>query len=124
MTFRDFRCLVALGLAGLSWTNNQAPPAAEEIIAVGYDLRREEAPPVSVISVPALPKKRAQHIELQVVHVRKPAPTTAAPSALPFSMSGEQALNLGKALVLDADHEGALPYLQEAVKLLPKSFDA
>lgn len=126
MKFPAFRWLVALGLQGLLLIGNQAqaPQAPEEILPVLYDLFNLEAPAVSVISVPALPKKRAQHLELEVAHIRKPAAAAEAPSALPFSMSGEQALSLGKALVLDGDHEGALPYLQEAAKRLPKSFEA
>lgn len=117
--------LLAFMLQGLLLTGAQVQPPPEQILPVTYDLRNSlEAPPVSVIAIPINPKGLARHSELQITTFRKTQPATTEPQTLPFSMSGEQALNVGKALMLDTSYDSALPYLQEAAKLLPKSFAA
>jgi TonB family protein len=117
--------LLAFMLQGIMVTGAQVQRPGEQILPVVYDLRITlEAPPVSVIAIPVNPKGLARHKELQVTTFRKKQPATNEPQTLPFPMSGEQALNIGRALMLDTYYDNALPYLQEAAKLLPKSFAA
>lgn len=127
MKLTVFRAVVAVWVLGslLTASGAQQPQAVvDQIIPVQDKPLRKEAAPVSVISAPTLTKKRAQHIEIKVEMWRKPLSPSAAVATLPFDMSGEQALSLGKGLMGDEDFPNALPYLQEAVKQLPNSVDA
>ena len=120
---------VAMMMSGVMLFAVQTPSSSggfppEQILPVTYELRGLDAPPVSVIAIPTIQKSRAQHLELQGAAFRKPLAASDAPDTIPFAMTGEQALTMGKALDLDREFQMALPYLREAVKQLPRSFEA
>ena len=98
---------------------------AEETVAVVTNRYPTEAHPIYLFAEPPQEKIAPRPLNVPIVSTRQPVAKNDSSTDLflPFSMSAAQAVRIGNGLIEDSDAQSALPYLEQARKQDPSSFE-
>ncbi len=119
--YRFWAVLLSLLLAA-PICNAQKP--AEETVPVITHWLVVEGNPAYVIAIPSQEKMAPRPLDVPVVSSRNPVdPVSEAELQLPFAMSAEQEVSIGRGLIADEAFQIALAYFEEARKTQPNSLD-
>lgn len=120
--YRFWAALLSLLLLAAPICNAQN--RAEETVPVINRWLVVEGNPAYVIAVPSQEKMALRTLDVPVISSREPAPLVSeADIRLPFAMSADQAVNIGRGLIADRAFQTALSYFEDARKTLPNSLD-
>ena len=119
--YRFWAVLLSLLLAA-PICNAQKP--VEETVPVITHWLVVEGNPAYVIAIPSPEKMPLRPLDVPVVSTRDPVdPVSEAELQLPFAMTADQAVSIGRGLIADRDFRIALAYFEEARKTQPNSLD-